>query len=156
MSDLLLNQWQPLNDLLPRLRERMAVNDGGKFILENWNCKYVEIRLDMRIGVAYVIPGSGPNLEKTLRLQAEHERDCAIEDVKRLTAEVNRLMGFMPEHDTRESYRCVECGAYHSRQPNAAPGVAPGASIAGVSPSPAPLAPQSPDDVPATTSTTGE
>jgi hypothetical protein len=98
---LLLNQWQPLNDLLPRLRERMAVNDGGKFILENWNCKYVEIRLDMRIGVAYVIPGSGPNLEKTLRLQAEHERDCAVEEVARLHELLAKAHGVWPEGSSR-------------------------------------------------------
>ena len=46
------------------------------------------------------------------------ERDCAVEEVKRLDGEVKRLMGFMPEHDTRESYRCTECGAFHLRHPD--------------------------------------
>lgn len=32
-----------------------------------------------------------------------------------LQKEVARLMALMPEHDTRESYRCAECGAFHLR-----------------------------------------
>lgn len=41
-------------------------------------------------------------------------RDAA-DQIERLRHEVNRLMGFMPEHDTRETYRCTECGAFHLR-----------------------------------------
>lgn len=49
-----------------------------------------------------------------LRLDREQHAGNARE-VVRLQAEVNRLMGLMPEHDTRESYRCTECGAFHLR-----------------------------------------
>lgn len=40
----------------------------------------------------------------------DDERDA---EIKRLEREVSRLMALMPEHDTRESYRCTECGAFH-------------------------------------------
>lgn len=39
-------------------------------------------------------------------------------EIERLRHEVSRLMGFMPEHDTRGTYRCTECGAFHLRLPD--------------------------------------
>lgn len=45
------------------------------------------------------------------------DHDIAANEIERLEREVNRLLGLMSEHDTRESFRCLECGAYHLRQP---------------------------------------
>jgi len=42
----------------------------------------------------------------------------AADEIERLVREVSRLMALMPEHDTRESYRCTECGAFHLRHPD--------------------------------------
>jgi hypothetical protein len=69
----LLGKWLPLDDVLPTLRENMAVNDGGVFILERWDCKYIDIRLDMRVGATYARPGSGPDSVYTKLAQVEQE-----------------------------------------------------------------------------------
>ena len=68
-----LNQWQPLNDLLLQLQGRLSVHDGGAFILEHWDCKYIDIRLDMRVGATYARPGSGPESVYTKLAQMERE-----------------------------------------------------------------------------------
>lgn len=41
------------------------------------------------------------------------DRRWLLAEIERLRQEVKRLMCFMPEHDTRETYRCIVCGAFH-------------------------------------------
>jgi hypothetical protein len=56
-TELPFARWVPLHEVLPLLRERMAVNDGGRFILARWDCKYLNLRLDMRTGMVRIEPG---------------------------------------------------------------------------------------------------
>jgi hypothetical protein len=51
-------EWVSLHEVMPLLRERMAVNDGGVFILDDWRCKYIDARIDMRTGHVYLRPGN--------------------------------------------------------------------------------------------------
>lgn len=60
-----LHEWVSLTEILPLLRERMAINDGGKFILGDWTCKYLDARIDMRTGAVYLKPGNVHNTEAT-------------------------------------------------------------------------------------------
>lgn len=53
-------RWMPLGELLAELTPRMGANDGGTFILEHWDWKYANVRIDMRTGMAYVVPGNVP------------------------------------------------------------------------------------------------
>jgi hypothetical protein len=91
----LLGQWVPLNDLLPKLRECMAVNDGGVFILRRWDCKYIDIRLDMRIGTAYAKPGSnreGPHCSTcSCGVLSEFHNLDDLAEIERLHGEVAQL-----------------------------------------------------------------
>lgn len=57
-QDLKLLQWQPLEEVLPKLRERMALNDGAEFITQHWDCKYIDARIDMRTGAVFLKPGN--------------------------------------------------------------------------------------------------
>lgn len=43
--------------LLEELTPRMAINDGGDFILSHWDWKYANVRIDMRTGMCYCEPG---------------------------------------------------------------------------------------------------
>lgn len=58
MSVLPTMEWARFDHALPLIRERLAVNDGGKFILDNWNCKYLDVRIDMRTGNLFIKPGN--------------------------------------------------------------------------------------------------
>lgn len=51
-------EWHSLTDAFSAIVERLAANDGGKFILDNWNCKYIDVRIDMRTGNTYIQPGN--------------------------------------------------------------------------------------------------
>lgn len=57
-NELNLRQWQRLDEVLPKLFGRMGYNDGGVFITANWDCKYIDARIDMRTGAVYLKPGN--------------------------------------------------------------------------------------------------
>lgn len=52
-------------------------------------------------------------IERLQAIDREFHNIDDIVEIRRLSAEVKRLQGFMPEHDTRMSYRCITCGAFH-------------------------------------------
>lgn len=39
------------------LRQRMMFRDP-KFVLDNWDCKYIDARIDMRTGAVWLKPGN--------------------------------------------------------------------------------------------------
>lgn len=60
-DSLRLNEWQPLASALPAITERLAAN-GSDFILNHWDCKYLDARIDMRTGSVRLTAG---NSERT-------------------------------------------------------------------------------------------
>lgn len=49
--------WLDVDQQIAWLKERMMFNDP-RFVLDNWDCKYVNLRIDMRTGAAILSPGS--------------------------------------------------------------------------------------------------
>ena len=56
---LVFHDWQPLRTAILALEERMMTRDP-QFILDHWDCKYVDARIDMRTGAVYLKPGNVP------------------------------------------------------------------------------------------------
>lgn len=51
------NEWWPLRDAVEWLTQRLICN-GSRFVLDNWNCKYIDARIDMRTGAVLLRPGN--------------------------------------------------------------------------------------------------
>ncbi len=49
--------WLDANEQLKWLRQRMMFNNPD-FVLQDWDCKYVNMRIDMRTGAAILSPGN--------------------------------------------------------------------------------------------------
>ena len=56
---LILHEWIRFEDAIKALDDKFCFNDGGKFLLDNWDCKYLDMRLDIRTGAVYIKPGNG-------------------------------------------------------------------------------------------------
>jgi hypothetical protein len=56
-SNALPQDWISFADGFEFLQSRLAVKNP-EFMLENWNCKYINARIDMRTGVMRLQPGN--------------------------------------------------------------------------------------------------
>ena len=56
---LILHRWVRFEDMVKELDPKYSFRDGGKFLLDNWDCKYLDMRLDVRTGAVYIKPGNG-------------------------------------------------------------------------------------------------
>lgn len=52
-----MGEWVPLGEALRGIEARFMFRDP-RFVLDNWDCKYLDVRIDMRTGSAYVKPGN--------------------------------------------------------------------------------------------------
>jgi hypothetical protein len=50
--------WIPIETCLAWIKPRLMVSGDQRYVLDNWDCKYVEIRVDMRTGLATMRPGN--------------------------------------------------------------------------------------------------
>jgi hypothetical protein len=78
-----LREWVVLDRILPALRHRYAVNNGASFISQHWDCKYLNLRLDMRTGQCYITPGNpslvpGPTSSGEALEKLTEERELLI------------------------------------------------------------------------------
>lgn len=73
MTSIVFGEWVPIDQAYNFLTERVMLKNP-RFILDNWDCKYISIRVDMRTGMALVNPGNlldddKPNFEdKTVKI----------------------------------------------------------------------------------------
>lgn len=51
------DEWWPLRDAVEWLTQRLICN-GSRFVLDNWDCKYIDARIDMRTGAVLLRPGN--------------------------------------------------------------------------------------------------
>ena len=51
------DEWLPLSEVVREINKNIMPNNP-KFVLGNWDCKYINIRVDMRTGMALVKPGN--------------------------------------------------------------------------------------------------
>lgn len=49
--------WITLEEAVQWIQPRLLAN-GSSFIHSNWDCKYVNVRVDMRTGFAFIMPGN--------------------------------------------------------------------------------------------------
>jgi len=56
-EEVLPNGWLPLDEQVSWLKDRM-IRNGSYFVLSHWDCKYVNLRIDMRNGMAIISPGN--------------------------------------------------------------------------------------------------
>ena len=49
--------WHDLGRQVAWIRERLMTNDPS-FVMGRWDCKYVNLRIDMRTGAAILSPGN--------------------------------------------------------------------------------------------------
>lgn len=57
-NDALPSGWQAFYDASEWLKARFAVTNGPSFILNNFDCKYINARIDMRTGQMQIVPGN--------------------------------------------------------------------------------------------------
>lgn len=57
IEGLRLGEWQPLHQAEIRIRERLMTTNP-EFVLRNWDCKYINMRVDMRTGNVVMTPGN--------------------------------------------------------------------------------------------------
>jgi hypothetical protein len=53
-----LGEWQPLGEAFAHISERLITTNGLDFLLHNWDCKYLNARIDMRSGSILLSPGA--------------------------------------------------------------------------------------------------
>jgi len=56
-KDILQGEWVNLHTVLDFIEENLMTNNP-RFVLDDWDCKYINIRVDMRTGKAYLTPGN--------------------------------------------------------------------------------------------------
>lgn len=74
-AETLPKDWMPSHELLTWLRQRMMVNNPD-FVLKNWDCKYVNMRIDMRTGQAIASPGNTHAPEPSENAVAKEVREA--------------------------------------------------------------------------------
>lgn len=57
LEGLRLYEWQPLHEAVLKMRERFMTTNPD-FVLRNWDCKYLNARIDMRTGSVCLTPGN--------------------------------------------------------------------------------------------------
>ncbi len=93
-----LNEWLPWSTAIPMI-DSMLLSNGSGFIHQNWICKYVNARIDMRTGHMILFPGNGEPIktywvhkdhlhEKSPHCEAQCVHVAKVPDVRHLT-EVN-------------------------------------------------------------------
>lgn len=50
-------EWLPFDEAVALLRSRLMTTDPS-YVLEHWDCKYVNVRVDMRTGNMLIAPGT--------------------------------------------------------------------------------------------------
>lgn len=62
------------------LSSRLAVA-GSPYVREHWDCKYLDVRVDMRTGSMLIQPGNAPptDLAQQMRLAGYHEWASTVE-----------------------------------------------------------------------------
>ncbi len=58
-AGLRFDEWQPLDAAASAIRERTLAS-GSDFLQRNWDCKYLDARIDMRTGAVRLVPGNLP------------------------------------------------------------------------------------------------
>ena len=54
---ILPKDWIPFSDAVDFI-EKHTLESGNSFILEEWDCKYINARIDMRTGMVRLSPGN--------------------------------------------------------------------------------------------------
>lgn len=56
-TELKMAQWHPFLQAVPALYARLACR-GSDFVMQQWPCKYIDARIDMRTGKFFLKPGN--------------------------------------------------------------------------------------------------
>ena len=56
-DEIIFGKWISLHKATKMLKERFMGRDPS-FVLDNWDCKYINARIDMRTGVVILFPGN--------------------------------------------------------------------------------------------------
>lgn len=98
--------WIPLGQGFGWIADRLMLKTP-EFILNNWDCKYVNARIDMRTGSVRLEPG---NVNSAHLREMPHCSTCSCPpyDAERQAAQIATLKGYI-SRTALAGYRCAEC-----------------------------------------------
>lgn len=81
-------KWMSLRDILDFIDDRFMFNDS-KFVIDNFDFKYVDIRVDMRTGHAILNRGT----KKMDVIKENQELKQQLTDCEQLVEQLNKIIG---------------------------------------------------------------